>query len=507
MKYLKIYEAFQSEVISSVIKHVKKKIGNNNINGFISSLKAIKDIYKIPIDKIQSEDIKYLSTRKGLEIKPDENTVYNNHQRVDKIKFWFSIEKGYVTTTGIGDYRKSNRAGLSEEEINYVKNDLNLKTGSLYQINDYTKLRTGDYILLFLGTRRLSNLTLARVFIEDGSIYAIQNSKRGSEPYGGNWQQFGPNSWAIGTTSGNRNSDHKLLHLYKNNDLPLGEESKENDELFIKTDGTLNTTSMIDLNDTDFVIVLDINNIFKKGFENISNIKDRRRDYREGATKLMSDDKIKSLNLERYLMGIIKKMGIGEKTYYKDINNLQKIVKLVTCDDYTFYAIYNNSPSMENIIEMSKSLYTLIENKDNYYYTKVVDSYKNLKRLNNDYKSKYIESMQIMDSADVKELKELFIIINRISNLIASKIKSSNIKTINDLNIMYHKIRYVRTLFTDFSLKFSQPVKNLLNSLIYPEDAKYYINDMDWNEDLIKGIKKDIRKAKIIEKNIKDMFN
>lgn len=513
MKYLKMYEAFKSNVLSNVIKHVKKKIGKSNIDMFIKALNTIQSIYEFPIDKIETSDLKYLTAKKALKIKPAEDTVYYNNQRIYKIKFWFSIEKGYLFTTGVGDYKKSKTDGFTDREMDYIKNNLGIKKGTLTKIGrkDYGKLNTGDKVIGFLDTRSLRNLCLFTIYIDNGELYAIQNTRSGSSPrdYGDNeWTQYGEYAWILGHPD-YPNGDHTGLFRYTEDDTDIDADDEDvnlRSDLQLQRDGSLNRSSEFDFQKADFAIVLDINNIFKKGFEKVTDTRSKRKENRKGATKFMTNDEIKSMNIERYLVGILDKMGIKGDIEVNKINNLQKFANLVTLDKFAFYSIYNNSPSIENLFEISKTTYTLIEEKEEYYYHRLVDIYKKLKRATPEIKKDYINYREIINNGEIESLKEVFNKIDNISMLINEIIKSNNINTIHDLNIMYHRVKYIQNILRDYTLKLSRTSSSLIRSFTYPDDIRSYLSDDDREKSIEDDMESDMKKLVVIEKTIKKLL-
>ena len=155
MKYLKLFEAFESDAISKITKFVKKKIGRDSIDKFLSDLRTIKDKIDFPIDKISDNDVEYLSTKSAIKIDKKDRKVFDDNTSLYCLKFWFSLEKGYIGFSGVGDYLKefgSSGKGFSKSDFDFIKGNLNIKTGSLRQIKgvgEYEALRTGDDVIAY----------------------------------------------------------------------------------------------------------------------------------------------------------------------------------------------------------------------------------------------------------------------------------------------------------------------------------------------------------------------
>ena len=59
-------------------------------------------------------------------------------------------------------------------------------------------------------------------------------------------------------------------------------------------------------------------------YERPSDISKNRKESKEGALKLISDEEIKKINLERYLNQLISKVGVSVDK--SDVKNLQKVI-------------------------------------------------------------------------------------------------------------------------------------------------------------------------------------
>ena len=103
MKYLKLFEAFESSVLTNTIKFISKKVKDDDVNIFKNQLNSLMKNLDIPISKINENDIEYLPTKKALKIEND--GPVKNETGVYCIKYWFSLEKGYLGRTGVGNLK------------------------------------------------------------------------------------------------------------------------------------------------------------------------------------------------------------------------------------------------------------------------------------------------------------------------------------------------------------------------------------------------------------------
>ena len=84
MRYLKLFEAFESETISKVMKFVNSKIGRNDKSRFRRSLVEVLKSFNIPIDKIKESNKKYR----------DENKEFNKKYQKEYGKIKYNCECG-----------------------------------------------------------------------------------------------------------------------------------------------------------------------------------------------------------------------------------------------------------------------------------------------------------------------------------------------------------------------------------------------------------------------------
>jgi len=91
MKYLKLFEKFNARAVASTLEFLKK----NNID-HLKFLDDIKDLLKnsIAIDKIDDSDFEYLPSKKAAYL-----TAPGAKNGIHSIKYWFSLEKGYLGQT------------------------------------------------------------------------------------------------------------------------------------------------------------------------------------------------------------------------------------------------------------------------------------------------------------------------------------------------------------------------------------------------------------------------
>jgi hypothetical protein len=86
MKHLKLFEAFASKNISAIEKFLDL-LDNNDRNEFIDFLKSISRRRDIPLSNFKGEYVKSLTA------------IKMNIEGQELIKFWFSVEEGFIGAT------------------------------------------------------------------------------------------------------------------------------------------------------------------------------------------------------------------------------------------------------------------------------------------------------------------------------------------------------------------------------------------------------------------------
>ena len=75
MKYLILFESFESNILSKMINFLNKKIDNTSKQKFERKIKTLISQFDIPIDKINDKDIKYLNKNQAIKLRNIDNNV------------------------------------------------------------------------------------------------------------------------------------------------------------------------------------------------------------------------------------------------------------------------------------------------------------------------------------------------------------------------------------------------------------------------------------------------
>ena len=528
MKYLMLFEAFEANALSKMMAFLAKKTDSNSKERFRDKLKTLITQLDIPIDKIKDSDIKYLNITQALKLRSEKES-----DSIYCLKFWFSMDEGYLGFTGTGnvtmDFSKyvsgSRRRSSSDKnspfstrELDYIKFSLDIKTGYLEPVKNYENIRHGQLVIGIFSDDEdnLDRLGFAKIWrSENNQLFAIQDVASGGSPEdninGQNWRDWGYRySWSLDSVY-SPGSDHCNLHIYtpSNEPLHLVGDKKEVEEVKVENPFNFNlpitrdysltewgdTTWSIDdyksVEKADFSIVLMVDDIIKSVETKASDVRKKRVESKEGATSLMSDEEIKEANIKRYLLELISKMGIALDT--SNLQNLQRLVIKAVCDEFAFIAIYKERPDFDTLNQITRDIYNMMSCEDEsdkkYYLERAISYYQSLNSNSNDYRKSYVESLKVIKKSDSEQIKEFFDIAMKIGDKIKKYLLSQNIQSIEDLRMIIIKLRSIKTISRENEFTFSGFIRSILDEFQDKSDVEYYIReygDRDASKELIR---------------------
>ncbi len=504
LKHILLYEAFDAKTISKTLNFLKKELGPDKMKNFINILNNIKTRYDLPIDKITDQDLEYLSRKEALKIKQTDEVT--NELGIYCLKFWFSVEKGYVGYTGTGNKVISSSKinhPFNQEELDYLMNHqderrmINIpKTGILEPIEDYNTLKHLDKIALYIDDHEdKSYLTAATLWKTDSEISAIQNRHDGNSP-SGDWEQYGRYSWGLARYQNTLKplKDHLRLHRYTPGNDPLVVIKHDLDntinifdynlplDSYDKLTSWVNSDSIgsIDnVNKSDFCIVLYLDRLLEKlGDDERPNVKKiNRGENQKGATKLISDESIRNQNIDRYISGIITKIGITHNQITS--TNLQKIASKTLGGDFALLACrYGYINRLQTFNRRLEELMCSINDEDSESFLKskynsVLDILKriysesNKREITLKSNIKFISEYYLdpnNESAHNEEGREdMTKIINKtleIGHKISESVKNHKTESLADIKVIYYKLKSIRDITSG-------------------DDNDFYIGDLD----------------------------
>lgn len=544
MKYLKFYEAFKAKGISNTIKFLKTKVGKNSSNAFIESIRNFMLNLDYPINQISDDNIKYMSAKKALSLKPDKTVT--NQNGIWVLKYWFSIKDGYLGYSATGNeirdsFQQSDgtHSGLREQrrfsdsDLDYIKDNVT-RTGEIWPVSDYKKLKTGDIVLgCFDGSYYQSKITLAKIYIDlldNRRTYAIQGKSSGSEPDNSEWrsyQHYGRLSWWL-YDSGELGSDHSRLHHWRPSDTELSyieppveveeekdQEEKEEDPLTYNLPlsnryafsnwGRGSSISKSNIEKADFALVLYFDDLVNPEsdaiqYERPSDTKQQRREEKEGATKLMSDDQIKKMNIERYIQKLVVSLNITETEFF----NLEKIVSKHLCKEFSYISIFYQRPDWSDLTDFTEYLYKVIDSYDDksYYLEKVKDIYK--RRTENYYNQflKYQTNKTFIKGDG--QLKKFFDELFKLGSEINTTFTKKELSTIDDLWLTSKKIRSLYEYIKMSRNQFNYQVSEVMGGFRYTDEMEHYFTHYE-NQYTEENYKQDLERINRIRGFMKSL--
>ena len=375
MRYLKLYEAFASRGISKTIDFLSKKVSKSESESFLQDLKNFMKQVDYPIDKLSDEFIKYLPSKKALQLKSD--NLVTNKRGIWALKYWFSLEDGYLGFTSTGNSKitfekriskgKSQRAEerFSPRELDRIKEELS-ETGEIWCVTDYSKLKTGDIVIGLIDNR----LTFAQIYVDTNDnyrTYAIQDVANGSTPDNSDWRdyrRFGNQSWWLWDLR-EMGYDHSKLHFFRPSENPLAyipnpsatdsqtEQKGENPMNWnLPLDNRFNPSEWYDtsfsiespekVESADFALILMYDDLLnpeegEPQFQPVSATKKSREESKSGAVAFMSDSEIKKLNYDNYIKKMVGIYGISLDSGQEDLISLQRIFNSFLCGRYILF--------------------------------------------------------------------------------------------------------------------------------------------------------------------------
>jgi hypothetical protein len=480
MRYLKLYEAFRSEILGKTLAFVSP----DTKNFFIEKIEAVCKTIDFPISELSDDLFQRMTFEKALDLFVDENHEVG---KIKWVKFWFDKEGKYITTTGVdGSVEKRDKSVKIDDyevikglDIVAIRNEL--KTGDKV----YIKLDYADPVIatVFRYTRR-----------SDGRerIYMIQNQHQGSEPdETSEWQVYGQYSWIIQSSDDfmdvpklvkpkyaqeeddgkNPYSYNFVVDTWGRLSLRKGETSET--EKYLKT--------------ASFAIVLDFDALQSSTYKTKSSIEKERSDSKKDALAFMTDHEIKSKNLQRYFTEVAKNIKFSE-----DLSNIKSLMMKVLGGNKLFFYVFKGEVYALNTL--IREIYSLIKlskmNQDDYkdvikttidgIERTVKETYERTQKTNTEKDKlifdlkKYIEKQRSSSKDKVGIILEILNNFEKLVEEFSNTFRKLEIKNLDDTEVIYYKLLSVSRLANE-SQRFLILRQNL-NAIIQVNDASWFGN-------------------------------
>jgi hypothetical protein len=507
LKYIKLFEAFDSIQIAKTLKFVKKE----DKSMFMDALKAITANIDAPLSALNDKNFQYLPYKKAIGIKAasdkvkcsacsgegkitkawgsgvrrvkcttcDGAGVVDPKAKLKYFKFWFNSDGSFIGTTAIdGLYH------ISKKDVkNFEKKDIteDIRTLSVQELKRKYKLVNGETTMYVenvaarhSGTNRKS--CLGKAFIDrDGDFYVVNSSvDTHSMPTGRKYRDYG--NYAVDvmrSAQDGRNDADTPFRIYLTTETEIREDIFWNAPVSFYGKGWRISEEMSKdfLKEAHFAIVFDFDSFAYNGtdWNPVSITKSDREDSRKGATALMSNDEIKTANIDRYVKTLAD-VNLGE-----GLTRLVNKIPRIFGGEFALYYIYSekNFTKFKNMLNDVYNFMGAEDEETKSYYNKkirdrVLDTFNDCDELN-----KKITRRVKMAKEDLSErdaLKDIIAVINKleeVSRRINQKLLKGKIETVEDMEIMLMKAEGIKAALKSDRFEIDYYIKSYIEYLPY----------------------------------------
>ena len=502
MKYIKLFEAFESNVISKTLNYIK-----NGKSNFLAMIDHISKEFDIPQSKITDEIFEYLPYKSALNYRVEKGKkgdqtdckaksievfgdkgIEDRECRAGKLakkwgkgtrnvecpvckgtgkvgtpdekdkklpqnvfKFW--LDEGGNLITISKSKIDSPKEESEEQRLSYLSYHGDIRELEEKGMRNLFNQRLKDGV--YPGKIYFSRNDYQRGIFDNGYLFAqsgggryfIHNNdgKSGSSPGVRNWRDYGNYSWSIGGDS--------YVTIFDYGGKTISSETEFYKNVGDRSFRTRNLTKE-SLNDAKFAIVLDVDKLKGLDLPKKSEIISGRKTQKSGALSFINPEDIKKQNIDRYISKLSEissdKLDVSNfDTYFFRILGFKNVLfKMLQQGEL--------SDILDNILNKYVKLIKAIEKakKKRGGYVEpeaeiknLADSLKSYFRreiTNNSNNLKTIETVKA--EADDKH-KVLISHMEEISNVIYNKLKSfGKLETIDDAEILVAKIKTIEDL-------------------------------------------------------------
>lgn len=338
LKYIKLFEAFDSIQIAKTLKFVKK----SDKSKFMNALESITKSLDAPLSSLSDDNFQYLPYKKAIAVKSaidkvnckecngvgkvvrpwgsgtrnlkcvkcDGSGQVDPKPKLKYFKFWFNSDGSFIGTTAIdGLYH------ISKSDVkNFDKKDIteDMRTLTVQEIKRKYKIVNGEtvmYVENVAGRRGSGRKScLGKAFIDrDGDFFVVNSSvDTHNMPTGRKYRDYGNYAVdVIRSAKDEKNDADSPFRIYLTSETEEKEDMFWNIPVSFYGDGwnTKDNMSKDFLKEAHFAIVFDYDSFAYGGkdWNPVSITKGDRRAARRGATALMSAEDIKNANIQRYV--------------------------------------------------------------------------------------------------------------------------------------------------------------------------------------------------------------
>jgi hypothetical protein len=382
------------------------------------------------------------------------------------IKFWFDKDGKYIATSGTdgkirGQSTSMKTLSISSQALAESDISRNISDYDVVQnlSNDELKsLPTGSIFMCKI--HNIETVCVAWRAPSNGRFFAIQNSYSGSsDENSSEWTKYGSRSWVIEGT-GEYSGTPQLL-TPKGVKVEVSEDELDdkvnpytwNAPITYNRYGNVEIERNFDvaklLSGAHFAIVLNFLDLKSSGFKKKEDINTEREERKSGTLSLMDNEEIKTANIQRYIDEISKKMTVSD-----DLKQLNKTIFKFLGSSYAgLYVLRGRNQS--NFQYFIGYLYRGIDSEDE------SDKRNNLEAATNSLRQIYESNLKFnteittstnkmysnLNLNEKQEYKPLLDKIMEINTVIVNKIKSFEIESIEDMEIISEKMASIRNIY------------------------------------------------------------
>jgi hypothetical protein len=483
LKYIKLFEAFESNRLGKTLKYIESKSKKT----LMSYLSKICSSFDFPISEISDDYIEYLGFNKAIKLNravtdeicdaPSPNLAgevckdglvkrtWGKGTRIVKcescggtgvkngksgksvkiVKFWFKSDGTFIKATGVDGVVRTSYSG------EFDKNLANYTIGESLKKKEVRELKGGQVVVMRAGGE--SNIvTYIRRSPGDNNIYGLQDRISGG---GTPIKTIANYSWCI---YGSGDHDYQDIRLLK----PKNKKDEEINPYDYNVDVTFSNNNLISnpsktlensLKDANFALILDLEKLKQSEFVKRKDIIKLRKDLKNDALYLMKDEDIKKENIKRYIDKLSKSINIPE-----NITDLNKLVKRIIGYKLALFIINGEENLKDPLASIINEYYTLLKTPEankpaqisklnsmcieyfNKASDKVINISKNIKEL------KLILKDQTLRGTDRSDEINIIDALEKISSILYHRLSSFKIESIEDMEIMYQKIFSLRNI-------------------------------------------------------------
>ena len=500
MKYLRLFEAFDSVQLSKTMKFVSPK----DKDRFISTLKSVCDSIDAPLSKLNDDNFQYLPYKKAVSLKSSDEMLecpsckgegkrakawgrgtrmvkcekcdgagkIDPPSKIKYIKFWFNSDGRFIGTTAVDGRYHSDK----KDTANYVKKDISddVRTLSVPEIKSKYGIVNGETRLFIQNMRRTgwrggdnAYSQLGVAFIDrDGRLYVVHGN--GSidygQPVGRKWKDYGRYATNIKSILG---SDEGA-RLFLMTDVEEKEDIYWNAPLNASRYGVSIDSSMSRdfLKEAHFAIVFDYDSFAYNGtdWNPVSITKGDRKEARKGALALKSDEEIKSENIERYIKRI-SNIDLSE-----GMGRLISKVPMIFGGDLALYFIYGEK-NFSRFKNMMSDVYSFMSAEDDEERIeanrKISERLRDVRDTVTDATSRIrrrIDNSRVQMSEREHVIK-LIDKLDELSQKINQKLLRGKMESIEDMEVMMMKAIGIHSALRSDRFDLSYEVRNYIGAL------------------------------------------